>query len=97
MKRKLPLEVPDQMSHTWSMDFVSDALENGRKSRCFNILDDYNREALHPLIKQWSQMLSIEFIYAQLGKPTKNTYIERFNRTESDLVNIVTGRLRTCT
>jgi putative transposase len=44
---KEPLEVPEQPNHTWSMDFVTDVLENKRRFRAFNVLDDYNREALH--------------------------------------------------
>ena len=41
-----PLVQPDQYLHTWSMDFMSDALTDKRKIRIFNVIDDYNREAL---------------------------------------------------
>jgi putative transposase len=51
-KKRLParaaqtLVVPEQMNQTWSLDFMSDALSNGRTFRTLNILDDFNREAL---------------------------------------------------
>jgi putative transposase len=52
-KRRLPerpkthLEAPLLPDRTWSMDFMEDRLLNGRKVRCLNVLDDFNREALH--------------------------------------------------
>lgn len=51
-KRRLPLRyrevlgLPESINQTWSMDFMHDALTNGRKVRVLNIIDDYNREAL---------------------------------------------------
>jgi len=41
-----PLETVTQINVSWSMDFMSDALRSGRKIRTFNLIDDFNREAL---------------------------------------------------
>jgi len=51
-KKRLPartaqaLAAPEQSNQSWSLDFMSDSLSNGRAFRTLNILDDYNREAL---------------------------------------------------
>jgi len=117
---KEPLESPLTITHTWSIDFMSDALEGGRKFRTFHVIDDYNREILFMETdyslkssrvmwvlrhfinrygkpqKIWmdnspefmakpAQMCSeaneMEFKYIQLGKPTQNAYVERFNKS----------------
>jgi putative transposase len=41
-----PLAVPAIANHCWSMDFMSDSLFCGRRFRTFNVVDDFNREAL---------------------------------------------------
>ena len=42
----LPLAVSAVMNGCWSIDFTGDALWSGRRFRTFNVLDDFNREAL---------------------------------------------------
>ncbi len=40
------LAIPTRPNERWSMDFISDALSEGRKFRSLNIVDDFNRECL---------------------------------------------------
>ena len=52
LKRRFPVGeketifVPNDRNISWSMDFVSDVLTNGRRFRVLNIIDDFNREAI---------------------------------------------------
>ena len=41
-----PLAVPQAINQVWSMDFMHDKVEDGRNLRLFNVIDDFNREAL---------------------------------------------------
>ena len=41
-----PLTVPESINVVWSMDFMHDQLTDGRTFRLFNVIDDFNREAL---------------------------------------------------
>lgn len=51
-RRRLPtrereaLVVPDRPDQVWSADFMSDSLYRGPRSRTFNVIDDFNREAV---------------------------------------------------
>jgi putative transposase len=41
---RVPRSMPITMNIRWSMDFVSDALADGRKFRALSVVDDYSRE-----------------------------------------------------
>jgi putative transposase len=40
------LATPEALNQSWSVDFMHDALVCGRRFRTFNVVDDFNREAL---------------------------------------------------
>ncbi len=115
-----PLSVPAALNQSWSADFMSDSLWDGRRFRTFNVLDDYNREALaievdlnlpakriirvldrlamwrgYPkqirvdngpelisvAMAEWAEEHDIHLEFIEKGKPTQNSFIERFNGT----------------
>jgi putative transposase len=45
-RNRIALTKPKKMNVNWSMDFMSDALINGRSFRTVNIIDDCNREVI---------------------------------------------------
>ena len=122
-RRPEPLAVPLVANPCWSVDFMSDTLFDGRRFRTFNVLDDFNREALaieidlnlpamriirvldhvaeqrgypHKLrcdndpelvsiaLVGWAEDHGMQLDFIQPGKPTQNSYVERFNRTYRD-------------
>ena len=46
LAERCPLPKPAAANVSWSMDFVSDGLADGRRVRCLTIVDDWNRECL---------------------------------------------------
>ncbi len=56
IRRKAKYRLPERVKHkpgvatginqSWSIDFMSDTLKDGRSFRLFNVIDDFNRESL---------------------------------------------------
>ncbi len=47
---RIPLDQPHGLNEVCSMDFVFDAMSNGKRIKCLTIVDDYSREAVDILV-----------------------------------------------
>lgn len=47
---RAPMAVPQGADQRWSLDFVSDALADGRRFRLLCVVDDFTREALATVV-----------------------------------------------
>ncbi|HAT3652543.1 TPA: IS3 family transposase [Raoultella ornithinolytica] len=45
-RHSAPLATPEAINQSWSVDFMHNALICGRRFRTFNVVDDFNREAI---------------------------------------------------
>jgi putative transposase len=43
---RTPKTIPQGPNQRWSLDFMSDALADGRRFRVLNVIDDFSRECL---------------------------------------------------
>ncbi|MEZ5047590.1 MAG: hypothetical protein R2831_11435 [Chitinophagaceae bacterium] len=80
-KKRLPqrikesLETPSFFTHTWSIDFMSDALSSSSKFRSFNVIDDCNENLLFIEIDYSLKSSRVIWVLRHLinryGKPQK--------------------------
>ncbi len=62
---------------SWSMDFVSDSLFNGRRSECLLVGND--PELISKDLGRWVYATDVTLALCRLGKPIANALIESFS------------------
>ena len=69
-----PMVLPDGANQRWSLDFVSDALTDGRRFRVLAVVDDYSRENLvliaDTLLSGQRVVRELDRVIAERGMPT---------------------------
>jgi putative transposase len=72
---RVPLQLAQNVSEVWSMDFVSDSLANGRRP----VRTDNEPEFTSRAFLGWINTHRIRHILIEPGRPMQNGYIESFN------------------
>jgi putative transposase len=69
-----PLVAPPVLNATWALDFMADALYDGRRIRCLTVLDEGNREGLEiavgPSLPSRRVVRVLSDLVAVHGRPT---------------------------
>lgn len=47
---RIPIQKPTAPNQVWSMDFIHDRLENGRKLKILNVVDDFSRRCIGQIV-----------------------------------------------
>ena len=47
---RIPIDKPSMPNQVWSMDFIHDRLENGRKVKVLNVVDDFSRVCVGQIV-----------------------------------------------
>jgi putative transposase len=70
---RLPLPRPERVNQVWSLDFMSDALANGRRFRVLGVVDQFSRECLalaaDTSLPGLRVVRELETLIRQRGKP----------------------------
>lgn len=73
MRLRQPKSIITAINEIWSMDFVSDALFDGRRLRALTVVDNYTRESLAievgQSLKGEDVVRVLDAVVAQRGKP----------------------------
>lgn len=75
-----PLGQPKKLNEVWSMDFMSDSLEDGRMLRVLNVIDDCNRECL---ISRGSISYPADRVIRELEEIVRQVGCPKYIRTDN--------------
>ncbi len=75
-------------NHVWSWDFVADRTDEGAALRVLSLIDEFSRQFISKLTRQYLKDKGIKTLYIEPGSPWQNPYVESFhNRLRDECLN----------